>query len=188
MDCLQFISAIVGHLVSLAWPIAFVFVFFLMRDKFRELLPLLRFKAGDVEMSFRLDRAEAAAAELPPAPVGPDAPPPPTPEEVDRFNQIAQLSPRAAIMELRNELERVVIRAAEPYLSRTSPPRVGRSFMLAIRALREAELIDPTTSRILDDLRNAGNSATNGDSPITLEDALRYRKLADEVITRLPSP
>ncbi len=184
MDWLQFSSTMFGHVVSLAWPIAFVIVFLLLREKVRELLPLLRLKAGDIEMSFRLERAEATAASLPPPPEGADAPPP-TPEEVDHFFMVANISPRAAIAELRNELEQVVIRAAEPYMSGTSPPRPQRSFMLAVRALRAANVIDAGTSAIIDDLRNVGNSAVHGESAVPLEDALRYRKLAEEVIARL---
>lgn len=46
-------------------------------------------------------------------------------------------------------------------------------------------MIDRATSAILDDLRNIGNSVSHTRNEVTLDDARRYRALAEEVIQRL---
>jgi hypothetical protein len=178
------IAVIIQSFASLGWPIAFVVAIWLLREKLVELLPKLHLKHKDWEVGFRLEKAEAEAAALPPAPV---APPEalPTPEERSRFEQIARASPRAAMLELRAELEEVVRRCAERYgvATGTKPAPMINS----IRKLRSLQVIDEHTSAILDDLRNVGNAAAHGGDSvrITEEDALRYRKLGDQVIARL---
>src|SRR5690348_5490431 len=101
MSWLQFIASIVQSIVSLAWPAAFVIAMWLFREKPVSLLPLLRVKHKDWEASFRLDEAEKEAAALPPAPLKSL----PTPEEKSRFDRLAELSPRAAMLEVRAEIE-----------------------------------------------------------------------------------
>jgi hypothetical protein len=65
----------------------------------------LRLKHKDLEASFGLERAEQEAKLLP-APL--DQAAEPTPEEKKRFDEIARLSPRAAIIELRATLDNAV--------------------------------------------------------------------------------
>lgn len=57
---------------------------------------------------FRLLEAEKEAKALLPPPVSDE--PPPTPEELSRFDQIAKVSPRAAILEYRRDLAERIIR------------------------------------------------------------------------------
>src|SRR5438270_2509576 len=97
-------AEIIKAIASLAWPAAFVAAVWLFREKLIELLPNLRVKHKDWEVSFRLNEAEKEARSLPP--VAPEALP--TPEETSRFDQIAKVSPRAAILEYRAQLEQVV--------------------------------------------------------------------------------
>ena len=182
MDWLQFWASIIQSLTSLAWPIAIVVVFLLFREKLRALLPLLKVKAGEMEVSFRLDKAEEAVKELPPMVT--DTVAPATPEEIDRFYQIADISPRAAILELKNELEQLVRQLSFKYTGGTPLAKVW-GFGRSVRALREAGAIDSTASAILDDLRNIGNSAAHADTQISKDDAIRYRNLVDEVRHRL---
>ena len=72
MDGYQFIAAILQSVVSLAWPAAIFGSVWLFRDKLRTLLPLLRMKYKDLDVSFRLDEAEKEAAKIPPTPPSPD--------------------------------------------------------------------------------------------------------------------
>src|SRR2546423_948763 len=102
MDGYALSASIIQSLVSLAWPAAIVFAVLIFRERLGRLLPLLHVKHKDWEASFRLDQAEKEAAALPPQ--GPDVSEP-TPEEKTKFEQIAELSPSAAIMDLRRELE-----------------------------------------------------------------------------------
>lgn len=104
MDWLQFTSSIVQSVVSLAWPAAFVAAVWLFREKLTELLPQLRARYKDVEVSFRLDQAEKEAAQLPPPPPGAE-PAKASPEELSKFEKLVAISPRAAILDLRSSIE-----------------------------------------------------------------------------------
>jgi hypothetical protein len=111
------------------------------------LMPHLRLKYKDLDVSFRLDKAEEAASQLPPAAQASDQP---TPEERSRFEQLARISPRAAILEMRSDLEEAL---RSPY--RMSDPvnaYNGANLQVMIRALRKNSYIDEKTAGILDDL------------------------------------
>ena len=58
MDGYQFSAAIVQSIVSLAWPAAFIGAVWLFRGRLMELLPLLKLKHKETEISFRLEQAE----------------------------------------------------------------------------------------------------------------------------------
>lgn len=182
MDGYQFIAAILQSLISLAWPAAFLVAVWLFRERLATLLPLLRVKHKDWEASFsRLDDAEREAAALPRAP-GDQTPP--TPEETSKFERIADMSPRAAILELRAELEEAVRSFAEAVgLLKGGGPK---GLLALTRELRTHDLIDGQTSALLDDLRVIGNMAAhNTDTVLTKEDALRFRNLAERMIGSL---
>lgn len=142
----------------------------------------MRVKGKDWEASFRLEKAEQEAAALPEAPHQPESVP--TPEEEDRFEQIAELSPVAAILEQRRALEEVVLTRVAQLPNVPSPKQP--SLLAAIRVLRARDAIDAHTSAILDDLRNVGNAAAHGSADgLTKKDAMRYRRLVKQVIDRL---
>jgi hypothetical protein len=105
MDGYQFSAAIFSSLVSLAWPAALVICVLLFRERLRTLLPFLRLKHKDTEVSFRLDQAEKESAQIDLQPT-PELEP--TPEEKSRFEKVVEHSPRAAIREKRAELEQVM--------------------------------------------------------------------------------
>jgi hypothetical protein len=181
MNGYQFIASMVQSIVSLAWPIAIFACVWLFRQRLQTLLPLLRVKHKDWEASFRLDQAEKEAAELPPTPATPEAEP--TPEEKDKFQKLVEISPRAAILEQRAEIE-----DALEMLAKTADEELGgtRSLLQLTRKLRSLDIIDPTTSAILDDLRVIGNNAAHRlDTEFTSDEAQRYRRLANNVINRL---
>lgn len=190
MDGYQFIAAIVEaifkFLGNLGWPAVIVISVWLFRERLNSLLPLLRMKYKDFDVSFRLDQAEKKAARIPAPPPSPDLAP--TPEEKSRFEKVAEQSPRAAILEKCAELEQVVRSAAEPYVS-TSIARSWKTLALstAIRVLRHQNMIDDKTSALLDDLRVIGNRAAHavdGDE-FTKEEALRFGKLADDAVAMI---
>jgi hypothetical protein len=110
MDGFQFTAAIFASFVSLAWPVATVICVWLFRHQLSALLPNLRLKHKDWEISFRLDEAAKVAQKLV-EPPGEEAPP--TPEEKQRFDEIAKLSPRAAVLEMRANLEEALRNFAE---------------------------------------------------------------------------
>lgn len=186
MDGYQLIASLAESFTELvgsfAWPAAFVIAILLFRDKLAELLPNLRFKYKDAEVGFRLDQAGKEAEALPAPPE--DTPEiVPTPEEKSRFEQVAALSPRGAILEVRTEIEVAVRELADA--ANLLTPRV-QSMLGLTRLLRSRGVIDKHTSALIDDLRVLGNNAAhNPDLDLSEEDALRYRQLATRVIAQL---
>jgi hypothetical protein len=141
----------------------------------------LRVKHKDWEISFRLNEAEKAAAKLPAASDSQE--PPPTPEEKSRFYQIAKISPRAAILEMRATLEEAVRSFAEAIGMPNTSPYINYASL--IRNLRKHDLIDANTSGLLDDLRAIGNAAAHNQSDPTEQDALRFGELAERLTWQL---
>jgi hypothetical protein len=188
MDTYQFMAAIFQSLVSLASPVALVICVLLFRERLRTLLPFLRLKHKDTEVSFRLDQAEKESAQIPTPPPSPDLEP--TPEEKSRFEQLAEHSPRAAILEKRAELEQAMRSIAQSYWSgatTSTPSPRSISLLTATRILRKQGVIDQRTSALLDDLRTIGNQAAHSadGTDFTIDDALRFGKLADGAIAYL---
>jgi len=152
----------------------------MFKKELTRLLPLLRLKYKDIDISFRLDEAEREAAELPAIPPAESQP---TIEEITKFERLAELSPRAAIVELRSQLEDVVRRAA---LAKGLQMPPTKSLLFMTRLLRSRDVIDARASALLDDLRAIGNRAAHStdESEFRKDDALRYKILVDQV-TRL---
>lgn len=184
MDGFQFVASLFQSLVSLAWPAALVICVWLFREKIAELLPRMRAKYKDLEFSFLLDEAEKVAVKMEP----PTESSEPTPEEEGRFESIANLNPRAAMLSLRYELEEAVRRFADAVgVNRVSERIARRPNSLAeyTRVLRQNELIDVATANVLDDLRSVGNAAAHSEDEPTTEDAMRFRSLAQRLIDQL---
>jgi hypothetical protein len=178
VDWLQFISSVIG---SVAWPSAALGAIYMFRQKLIELLPNLNFKYKDLEANFRLKQATKDAEALPPLLSTPENIP--TEEEITRFEQIAKISPRAAMIEVRTDIEEAVRSLAES--SKLLTPKVQSTLGLT-RLLRNKEIIDHQTSALLDDLRAIGNTAAHDKLvEFSLDDALRYRSLADRAIRQL---
>src|SRR5712671_1233926 len=180
MDGHQFsaavIESILKFLAALAWPTGFVAAVWLFREKLVQLLPSLRVKGGSWEVSFRLDEAEKEAKALPPAPTTePEGIP--TAEEKQKFEKLSTISPRAAILEARTDVEEAV-----RSLARTATllsPKV-QSLLGLTRLLRSRGVIDANTSALLDNLRSIGNTAAHDlDAEFTTDDAWRFGGLAD---------
>ncbi|MDX8445024.1 DUF4145 domain-containing protein [Mesorhizobium captivum] len=182
MNWLDFFASVIGSITSLAWPAAVVTAVWMFRGEIRPLLPRLRLKHKETEVSFRLDAAETVVGQLP-------APPdtaPATPEELSRFEQLVNISPRTALMEIRREAEEAISNAA----SRAGyPPRAFGGTRGTLRMLRKHDLVDENTSQLLDDLFAIGNAAAHDpQASLTAIDARRYRALADRVIAVLENP
>jgi hypothetical protein len=175
------IAVLIQSLASLAWPAAFFASVWLFRTQLVELLPKFHLKHENWEVGFRLEKAETEAAALP-VPVAPEVIS--TPEEKSRFEQIVKLSPAAAILEVRREIEGFLHTALSVQNLHNSSQPV--TMLTATRLLRSKGLIDAHTSAILDDLRNIGNTAAhiNG-AEFSESDAIRFKKLADDVRSRL---
>jgi len=172
----EIVKAVTSMVAAFALPTALVVSVWLFKEKLGALLLLLRIRHRDWEASFRWDKAEAEAKRLPNAPFDPEAQP--TPEEKSRFEQMARVSPREAILEVGAQLEEAV----RSYASATGFANYSRRYPLLIRLLRTNRLIDSNTSALLDDLQNIGNAAAHNLSDPTEIEAMRYKKLADQLI------
>jgi hypothetical protein len=181
MNGYQFIASIFSSIVSLAWPAALFACVWLFREKLNTLLPLLHMKYKELDVSFRFHQAEKEAALLPPSPDVAEEKP--TPEEKDKFEHIAEISPRAAILEVRSDIEEALRSLARS--AKLLTPRV-QSMLGLMRLLRSRDVINVQTSALLDDLRVLGNNAAHSpDTEFTKEEALRYRSLANQAIAHL---
>jgi hypothetical protein len=119
---------------------------------------------------------------LPPPDPGADPEPAPTPEEKLRFEELAELSPRAAISEIRREIEQAVISLVEKHGFQGSSGNPV-NLMSGIRLLRNHNVIDRHVSALLDDLRSIGNAAAHAEKfSMSKDEALFYRELADVLL------
>lgn len=167
---------------ALAWPGFFAWLVWMLKDELKKLLPALYVKHKDWEASFRLDKAAEEAEKLPPAPQGADIPSA-TPEEIGRFEQLVEISPNAAIVEMRAELEEAITRLWHAVYRDTR--KLG-TINGAVRILRKDGRIDDHTSAIIHDLRTVGNTAAHASGvELTKADAVKYRELLDVLKARL---
>jgi Domain of unknown function (DUF4145) len=166
---------------ALAWPAVLFGTVLLFRKPIEKLLPFVRAKYGELEIRFRLDKAEKTAEKLVETPA--DTIAPPTPEEQERISELVKESPRTAILAMRTKLEEAIVSYAEAGGLVVPGPR--RNIANLIRVLRKRGFIDKTISTLLDDLRSIGNSVALDISEPTENEAFRYKELADDVIKQL---
>jgi hypothetical protein len=179
-------AAIIQAMASLGWPIAFVIAAWIFKNDLRTVLPRLRLKYKDWDVSFRLNEAEKEAQKLPTKDQVAEVPPP-TLEEQGKLQKIAELSPRGAVLELYSEVEDAVqsFAAAVGLLQDGTQRLHWTSRRNLIRKLRQHELIDGTMAALLDDLSTIRNNAAHRNVGLTTEDALRFRTLTEKVIQQL---
>jgi hypothetical protein len=109
--------------------------------------------------------------------------PPPTKEETDRFNQVASVSPKAAILESWLQVEEALMSLAET-AGLQSERR--RSPLFQMRWLRSNEILDPPTASVLDDLRSVRNRVVHDLSfEPSMREAIGFRDLAEQVVAAL---
>lgn len=169
MDALQFIAAMTA---ALAWPIALVVVFLLLRRHLLARMPDLeslewkdfRFRFGrrvhEVATEARQTLVQAEAATTPPI----DG-------ETHRLH-LAEISPRAAILEAWIELEG----AAAVALRRKGAVLPTRELQQPSRladALITTGLLAPTQAGVLSDLRRLRNAAAHASDPKITADTAR---------------
>jgi hypothetical protein len=178
MNWLDFFASVVASITSLAWPLAMVAAVWMFRGEIRPLLPRLRLKHKETEITFRLDEAEKVVEHLP-AP-NPNSPPE-TPEEVSRFEQVARLSPRGALLEVRAEFENELRTFASEKGVKPDQPITH-----ILRSLRKNQMIGEAAAALADDIRVIGNRAAHVEGfPVSEEMALRYKELTNKFVDLL---
>ena len=181
MTELQFISSIVA---SLAWPLTLIMVLSLLRDPIFELLPGLKlFQWGDklkVEFEKKLGRVEAEASKIPDVE---SAKPHLDNASLERYEWLANSAPNLAILQSWFDVEAALKSTALDMgieFKRSSP-------LDTARAIQRAGRIDEQTAELLRDLRVLRNLAVHPDEdrPISVEQARRYKSIADRIIAAL---
>lgn len=185
MNYLGFWAAVVQAIFS--WPMAVVAVFFMFRRRIRELMPMLFLKRGDTEIAFRLEKAEEAAAQAGP-------PLEPAPDQLDeqlghgqRIAALIKISPRAAVADMRREMDLALQHVADIYPSREKQ-RVSTPtpFFQMIRLSKQG-VIDELTANLYRELRRAAAAATHSREEVDAELAERFAIMSEQVIARLKS-
>ncbi|MBW3587898.1 MAG: hypothetical protein KY429_00570 [Actinobacteria bacterium] len=159
MDWLEFIASLVE---SLAWPIVVVLILILFRNPVTDLIPLVRrIKYKDLELEFERTLAEATQkAQREQLPITRPSLAERYDENLTRLVWVAEVSPRAAILEAWLEVEASAAEAAvrfglrlEPR-DRPSPLRLGS--LLAGAGVFSQGLLD-----VYNELRDLRNKAVH---------------------------
>ena len=181
---------------SLAWPAAIVLIVFMFRQSLAKLIPgLQRLKYKDIELEFgrQLEEVKQELGEARAAPQLPGAPPPPTalpePRGTTRYyRSLAEVSPRAAILEAWLGFEL----AANAAMALVQPSSGGRSLSMPklFSALGEAELLTPSEVDALTRLRALRNQVVHGPEPDLSTDLIAdyaslLRRITDDLQARV---
>jgi hypothetical protein len=191
MDILTFISSLVQ---SLAWPVAVVLIVFIFRQSLAKLIPgLRRLKYKDIEAEFG-HQIEEAKQEL-----GPPAPPPalPGPQkegEAQRkgnllyYRSLAEVSPRAAILEAWIEFEVAANNAVESLQLAFRKRPLPMQHVFGV--LGEAGLLLPQEIDALTRLRALRNQVVHGPEPdlppdVIAEYAILLARITEDLQSRI---
>lgn len=184
MDWLEFIASLVN---SLAWPGAVVILVLILRKPLSGLIPLLqRLKYKDLEIEFG-KRVEEISEEIVATLPRPTLKYVPSPSESHAI-QLAEVSPRAAVVEAWREVERAVIGAAERHDLSTGKEQGRVTSLRAIRSLEQAELVERDKVRLLNDVRVLRNQAAHApEFALSKDSAVEYVSAAHQLTSFLDS-
>lgn len=170
MDWLTFAAEVIK---ALAWPLTVLIIFLVLRKPLSNLLPLLqrlRYKELEIDFGKRIQElAVEVKKELPDTPEAESR----ALQRKEQLEDLAQVSPRAAILEAWLELEQVAVEATKRHgLNLTSRER---KTPLLERALQENEVLDESKRTIFGRLRNLRNAAVHAsDFSFDPDSAIEY--------------
>lgn len=176
-------SALIASIVeSLAWPIAIIVLVLILRGPIARLIPLIeKLKYKDVEIEFGRKLAAAKAeAEVSDIADSSDA----EPEHEYEIEELAKVSPRAAVSEAWRWVEMASLSTAERVLGKR-PTNYIAAFR-AIRRLEREEHISVPVYRLMRELRELRNKAVHApEFAISIDTAMEYADTARWVASRL---
>lgn len=175
MDWLTFIAEIVD---ATAWPIMLLVVFLVLRRQLIALLPgLQRLKWKDFEAEFSR-KVQEVAAEARDALPQHEMQQVSAPSEEFELMRLAEVSPRAAILEAWIALEGT----ARTALTRMGASITAREMEQPARlaeALISNDFMNPSQADVLKELRRLRNAAAHATDPkVTVDDAQQFVKVA----------
>ena len=181
MDTLTFISAIVS---SLAWPLVLIAALVILRRPLGQLIPLLqRIKYKDFELEFgrKLDDIKSKM-ELEPVEI-------PTDELIkseERIAKLAEVSPRAAVLEAWRQLELKLSCITQKQAQIQGKTVTKLSVQDAMLRLAASGVLTPSTSGTLRELRYLRNQSAHApDFALSVASALEYARVAGQLAAML---
>lgn len=188
---LWFIIKLVENAV---WPATVIFALILFRIPLTKLLSRLKaveFSGGKISAQFEIGLSYLESAG------GYDEPPAfpnarygglshfYVPNWSRRFEELARISPNAAIMQVWAEIEAVLIVLAKSvnFDFTNRAPNIS----VLLKHLRSQQVLSTTQVRLITELRNLRNLAahSSGDDQPSVEQVLRYRAIAGDVLGQL---
>ncbi|MCE0850372.1 MULTISPECIES: hypothetical protein [Pseudomonas] len=177
MDWLQFFSSVLS---SLAWPVAVIWLAYLLRAPLRKLIPRVRtVKYGEfhVDIGEQLEevkeKVDAAASK-----------PAETPEDPPiSFRALAKADPRAAILSawipVEVELNAIAKKNDAKFV-------IGKPALRQLQALLEKGVLDQLTVETIANLRRIRNSAVHvTEESVSFDDAMAMAEMCQWVTAQL---
>ena len=188
MDLLTFIAELAK---AFAWPVCVVILAYLFRHSFQALLPTikkLKYKEFEADFTKNLEQAEIEAQKVSL----------PTSDEaqqvvvglrepaVDKYRRLADVSPRAAVIEAWRDVELALSAVAtgydydDPQFDRY--PNIG----YVISRLMDEGKLDESARHFLDQLRHLRNQAAHArDVDLNADEAFQFALLAMRIVARV---
>lgn len=155
MDWMTFSSNAID---SLAWPAAIVCIVWWLREHIGKLLPFTkRLRYGNLEIEFERDLASLELEVAKQEQALPAEEPIPQDEESIYVHSVAEISPRAALVDAWVNLELTANTSAQAIGANTSEKMLP--FSKVVRILQDGEVIGEEDAKILYRLRNLRNKA-----------------------------
>lgn len=173
-------ESLVKLIVGIAWPAAVVWVAYLFKGELRSLMSRIsqiKYKDAVANFANKMEQAETTASSIPHVPANS----PPQPEissKLESLRRIADVSPRAAIMEAWVLVEDSAARSG--HIQGTTVPRVNaRSF---VEDLIAGGKLPAESGLLIEQMRKIRNQAAHlPDFVISQDEADRYLQLAARV-------
>ncbi len=170
---------IVTLIIGIVWPVAVIWIAYLFKGELRSLLQRmsqLKFKYKDIEANFEMGLAEAEAKVLSIGQATPSLPPrPEITSKLESLRRIADVSPRAAIMEAWVLVESAAEKSG--FVQGANIPRANpRPYVEELVRLGK---LPKSSDMILDQLRKLRNQAAHlPEFSLNQDEADRYLQLA----------
>jgi hypothetical protein len=157
MDSLTFISEMVKALV---WPVVAIIALLLLRKPLKQLIPLLdKFKYKDLELDFNQE-VRAITADVNKQLPGPRGKSAWASRLPDHWVQMADLAPRAVVLEAWLKMEASAVAAIERRKVKLTS-KEKRAPLALQAALGEAGILDEGQTRLFSRLRNLRNACVH---------------------------
>lgn len=176
MDILTLLSQLVK---ALAWPCAVIIIVLLLRRSLLAVIPnlkRLKYKDFAAEFERNLEKANREVAQINPPPMQQaEETPMGLPEPAaQKYRRLAEVSPKAAIMEAWRDAEIALLDAAGMRDSSVTLPRI-------LDILFRDGKIDIAEKQILEYMRSLSNKAAHADIDFDADQAYRYAILSTQM-------